>query len=303
MSDLERILHDDLQLFFGDANPAVTRVYARLPVIDPGLRLVGTLRGPRSRYAHTLEVTAKFRSLPGQDSLVAEAILTDACYWSPELPYLYQAHVELWQGDQWVATVERPYGVRPLAIRGTDLVYASKRFVLRAVGCNAATDEALATCRELGAALYRYEPSDDLCERATEIGVLVVAEVSGSPQHLTHEIKRLARWPAVGLAVCMQAAGWPMESQSLAPNLLLSQWTPQASTEMKGERVCFVPFDSLREGSQAFMSHGGPIVVVGELSTSEEDPIELQLSTRRKSCDELQGHLAKLGQFAGYVAL
>jgi len=296
---------DDLQIFFGDASPAVTRVYARLPGAQPGLRLTGTLRGPRCVYAHTLEVTAKFRPLPGHDPLVAEAVLPDACYWSPELPYLYSARVELWQGDQQLADVNRLFGIRPLATHGANLVYASKRFVLRAVAWDAPTDEALAICREVGAALYYHEPSDVICGRASDIGVLVVAEVSGSAQHLIQEVRRLARWPAVGFAVCQQQEGWPEEARAVAPNLLLSPLTTTTPLGMeKSEQVRFVPFDSLRgEGVQAFMDSGGPIVVLGETTRGLDTSVYGQIVALRRACDGLQHTMAKVGQFAGYVAI
>jgi hypothetical protein len=86
---------DALELFFGEATDAEARVYARLPWHGPldGCRLTGSLTGPECRFAKTLPATFDFHDLgPGQ-GLVAEAIITEPCFWTPDLPFLYRCTV------------------------------------------------------------------------------------------------------------------------------------------------------------------------------------------------------------------
>src|SRR3954471_17984228 len=91
---------ESLELFFGDANPAETRVYARcatgsLKAGQQRPQITGILTGPFCEYAQTLAATIPFVDAgPGKSSL-AQAIVPDPCFWTPELPYLYRAHLEL----------------------------------------------------------------------------------------------------------------------------------------------------------------------------------------------------------------
>ena len=44
-------------------------------------------------------------------------------------------------------------------------------------------------------------PNDELCREASRLGALLVAEIAGGPEELESEARRLARWPAVAVAL------------------------------------------------------------------------------------------------------
>jgi Glycosyl hydrolases family 2 len=73
--------------------------------------LRGTLRGPYCERAHTLPADFPFRQLSGEQP-VAEAVVTDPCLWSEELPHLYRAEVEAVRGDATVAEYHGEIGLR-----------------------------------------------------------------------------------------------------------------------------------------------------------------------------------------------
>src|SRR5690606_20877305 len=103
----------DWRVFHGDANPTEARLYAhvRVPGADAALRLTGTIEGPTSRYARTLPAVTRITGGVAGDGILAEAILPEPCFWSPELPYLYRARIALEWNGQILWQDERRFGL------------------------------------------------------------------------------------------------------------------------------------------------------------------------------------------------
>src|SRR5258707_3368942 len=104
--------NDHTEIFFGDANHAEARIYARLAIDKRMLdcRLTGRVIGPACEYAHTLSATIPLVSkrpanVDSQNApaLLAEAIVPDPCFWSTELPFLYEVRFELRRGTELLA--------------------------------------------------------------------------------------------------------------------------------------------------------------------------------------------------------
>src|SRR5690348_15609816 len=60
---------DRLEVFHGEANPAVARIYARLTIVDEcvdltSLELTGRLKGPECVFSHTLPLRMPFLTCP-----------------------------------------------------------------------------------------------------------------------------------------------------------------------------------------------------------------------------------------------
>jgi hypothetical protein len=292
--DLDADFADRLEIFFGHASDALARVYARLrgPEATEGLKLFGTLAGPDCLYAQTLPATFSFVDLGEGNSLVAQAVVPEPCFWSPQMPHQYRADVRLQRGGETVARAQRQLGIRLLGAAGRNLIHDGKRWVLRAVRGDEVATLDLHEWHEAEAALMVQNPPDELCREASRIGVLVVAElVTADPG----EIRRLSRWPAVGLVVLDRAA--EVDLQGLAHNLLLAErfaaddplrpapWANVAICEVaRPEEMaakaadCGLPILALRPG--------GPFAGV---------------EPGRAQCDRLQRDLAGYGQFAGFI--
>ncbi len=219
-----------LEIFFGEANEAEARIYARLPSDAPleGYKLSGRLVGPECRFAKTLPATIPFIDRGPGKGLLAEAIVPDPCFWKPELPFLYRAIVEVYSSRSVVRpvitaerddyTLDRPFGIRRLGAIGRSLYLDGKRWVARGACVDRATESDLLAARDASAALMLPAPGDAFCVEASRLGVPlfvclrgdghVAASLQDAPSEsrrdsstcqsqLATEIRRLAQWPAV----------------------------------------------------------------------------------------------------------
>jgi hypothetical protein len=108
----------ELEIQIGDVTDVEAHVLARYP---GGLDVVinGKLRGPICEKARTLPADFEFRAVNTDkgDGAVAEAIVTDPCMWTEEMPHWYQVDVEARQGVRLVAEYHGKIGLRRLAPR------------------------------------------------------------------------------------------------------------------------------------------------------------------------------------------
>jgi Glycosyl hydrolases family 2 len=92
-------------------------VEARLEAVyrgeGPGTHLSGTITGPKREGSRTLPATVKLISLRRGDAPVAEAVLPDPCFWSQEMPFLYDVAVELRRGDDVLESTEFTIALHP----------------------------------------------------------------------------------------------------------------------------------------------------------------------------------------------
>jgi hypothetical protein len=302
-------LADTLELFFGDANPAETRVYARVRW-SPGfslttsslkaglqpLRLAGQLMGPYCRYAQTLPATIPLVDMGPGETLLGQAIVPDPCFWTPELPFLYRARIELRHGGETLDAVEQSLGIRPLGGRGRRFYYEGRPWVLRGVHSEHGRLSELAAFREADAAMFIDDPPNDLCAAASEQGVLLVARVSGEGQTVLENIRRLARHAAVGLIVLPDGLPAGFDPRPTARNVVfVGRLDPahRQSPPWAGAMLCEVAsVDRFRE-----LDIGGSLPLIACRRAAPEATI----AQRRGSCDALQRDLAGMSEIAGYV--
>jgi hypothetical protein len=282
---------DRLEIFFGEASDTQCHVYARLrgPEAGQGLQLSGSLTGPTCTYAQTLPARFAFKDRGPGASVLAEAIVPEPCFWTPEMPHLYQAEVQLLQDGRALARAERPLGIRRLGVHNRHLIYDGKRWVLRGMQSGASPPIDLNSWHESDLAMIVHDPDDALCREASHMGVFVVAALEAGQ---LGEIARLSRWPAVGIVTLPNMP--TLDSGGLAHNLLLAQriaaeppsapqpWAQLAVCEMgrSDDRI-----EPLSIPIIAFRATGGRSSVV----------------QGRAKCDLLQRDLAGRGEFAGYI--
>jgi hypothetical protein len=126
-------------------------VVARLPLEaqDPGrFQLGGRLVGPECERAHTLPTSAPFVARVVEGALLAEAVVVDPCFWTPDLPFLYRAKLELIRrlcarivpmamrdpGEDSLARYSRQMRYPPIGEEGQRRLLGSRALV---VGCGA----------------------------------------------------------------------------------------------------------------------------------------------------------------------
>jgi hypothetical protein len=277
----------ELELFYGSLNPAVGRVYARWGSAErAGISLRGTLTGPTCEYANTLPATSRFVDRGPGGPPLAEAIVPEPSFWTPEMPHLYRAELELLDGGQVVAKAERTFGFRPLGAAGNRFRLDGKNWVLRGVDIDEEQVGELAKWRESSTAIVVKRPSDLLCEAASRLGVLIVAELD---EFDLVEIRRLSRWPAVGMVVL--PAGCDFEARAVAHNMLLAEriggaqpspWADALICEVAAGHAWSLPTTSL------------PVI-------AERRQGATAVRDGRAACDRLQAELAPAGLLAGYI--
>jgi hypothetical protein len=110
---------DAIEIYVGEVTGMEARVRARYCAAEGNEThereqtvLRGTLRGPYCELAHTLPAEFPFRNLGPGPPAAAEAVVTDPCLWSQELPHLYQADVEALRAGQVVAEYHGMIGLR-----------------------------------------------------------------------------------------------------------------------------------------------------------------------------------------------
>lgn len=292
-----------LEIFFGDANNALARVYARLPTghLPESCRLMGRVVGPTCFYSRTLPATMKLaaRPAPAGEALLAEAIVPDPCFWTSDLPFLYQVEVGLHRGDELIESTERPLGIRPLAINRRQFFWEGRAWVARGVSAAALPSAPLAEWRAADLVMCVERPSDDLCAEASRLGTVLAAEISGDSDEVVCEAGRLARWPAV--AMLLLDAGTPVAAaaRQVARNLPLGRL--QSSSDAGADAdliVCEGRSPEMIAGCAASVgqSHRPPAVLARHDSGWHDS-----LADARRACDTLQAQLAGRGEFAGYL--
>lgn len=75
--------------------------------------LGGTLSGPRREASRSLAATVKLHSVRRSGMPAVEAVLPDPCFWSPDLPFLYDLSLELRRGDELVDTADFSIALHP----------------------------------------------------------------------------------------------------------------------------------------------------------------------------------------------
>lgn len=112
----------DIKISVGEISDMEARVYARYETAttDERIEICGTLRGPLCELARTLPAEFAFHDLGPAQPGKAEAVVTEPCLWSEELPHLYQADLEAVRGGEVLATFHGKIGLRRAASSGSD---------------------------------------------------------------------------------------------------------------------------------------------------------------------------------------
>lgn len=289
---------DQLEIFFGELTVNRAHIYARLPrgTDDAGLSLAGQVRGPRCLHAETLPATSPLVDLGSGPTLLARAVVPDPCFWSPDLPAIYDVSVNLLRGSEVVASERREIGLRSLGVRGTNLLVEGKRFVLRGVRQQSSAEKLPRDWHAASAALYISQPTNEVLLEASQWGALILAELA-EQEDAVAAIARLSQYPAVAIAVLRGNRSANLKPSARAPNLLFAQRIDKGNDfELQPwAQLMIVDAADATLVAQVAATSQTPIIVLRTLATPA--PIH----EARAACDLLQRDLAHLGQFAGYI--
>jgi hypothetical protein len=288
---------EPLELFWGRTSPAAATFYVRWTGEEPaGVRIAGRIEGPDCRHAATLRAEFPLTDLGADPQPLARATITEPCFWTPRTPYVYRARLEVWQGNRPIGHVERLCGAGPLGADGRSLRLAGKRWVLRGVWRDSVPLEDVSAWIAAAAVACLPAPSDALCREASLRGLAIAARVEGCAEAVAGELRRLARWPAVVMAV-LPGDTLAVALKSPPPGLLLAQrvgrdesWAPHSWAH-----VLFAEVHEPIEFARRAVDVARPVVAFQRSAESEA------IGAARADCDRLQRDLAPWGDFAGYV--
>ena len=287
-----------LDVFFGDLTANRAFVYARLPRPegDAGLSLVGHVRGPRCLLAETLPLTSPLVDLGPGPTLLARALIPDPCFWSPDLPAIYDVTVNLLRGTEIVATERREIGLRSFGVRGRNLFLDGKRWVLRGVLDRSATATLPRAWHDFSAAYISSSGNAENLAEASQFGALAAVEVSANDDARA-ALKRLALQPGAALALVQGELPPSFNRMDVAPNLLLVQVIYGNEPVERRPWADALLIESADPQLFSRISARGDLPVL----VSRPLPTPLPIDQARAACDALQRDLAPLGQFAGYI--
>ncbi|HZZ28904.1 MAG TPA: hypothetical protein VFE46_12960 [Pirellulales bacterium] len=298
-----------VELFFGPAHPAEARVYAVVTTEEHELanfRLHGHLVGPDCEFSQTLTARIPFVMGNSHNVLMAESVIPDPCFWTPELPFLYRAELQIARGESLLALPSKLVGIRRLGIRSGQLFFEGKRFVLR--GVHEKVIEAKLSNSEISFARQSWTaavipwPDSALCDLASRLGVLLVAdlrtaETDANCSAVVETLHSLASWPAVIMAIVDAETIANIKGQGAIRNLLFAQYfvTNEPFQLHPKAHVVFAEVSLPVDFAQRAKACNRPVIAVRRLP----HPVKIELA--RSACDALQRDLAPFGDFAGYI--
>ncbi len=286
-----------LELFYGQASSHQASVGVATDQPAPEQAVwQGTVYGPFCEYAQTLPARVEFRPTTPDSLVPCEAVLPDPCFWTPESPYWYEVKLQARQGDRVLGACHRTFGIRPLTRQGRHLMLAGRRHVFRGARRTEARREPLAAWREAGSTMLCDQPDDTLCQQASQLGIMLLAQVPDAGDELQQTLWRLSRWPAVGLVILTAPNLTELNRLQRPRNLLLGQpLTPSSSDEpLAGwADVIVCPADSSRLPALT----DRPVIACWPGDTAAT-----VVAARRES-DRLQRDLAATVDLAGYIVL
>jgi hypothetical protein len=282
---------DDSQIdvYYAPLSPISCEIWVRLRDVPAGEQwtIAGQVRGPECCTSRMLPATNLLRCVSSGGEPRASALVPDPCFWSPELPAFYRIKIDVSRNGKLAGSFDRTLGIRPLAVRGRNLYWDSRRFVLRAVACESSIESDIAAWRESGAAMVVDCPDDSLCRAATEDGVLLAVRLRGDAELLAKS-RRVARWGAV--AFIFTEGEVSMKVVNSSPNLLFVE------SRCEGDSPSQLPIEAVEiQTLETGPSQVKPAIAIRRL------PAATDVATARSECDRLQRDLAPCGDWAGYV--
>jgi hypothetical protein len=215
---------ESLQVFCGESNQNVTRVYCALsdPIPDNGV-LRGTIRGPVSALTHTLPATVDLEYLGAKPRPLVQAHVVDPCFWGPGQPYLYDVELELVVGGRAIDRMRRTIGLRPVGVIGRQLRLSLKPWFLRGVRVWADVTRELADWRDRQLTPCSSEAGGLDLHLASQEGVPAVLQLAGDQAAIRAGLREISRWPCCVMALIECSEMLDRSIRDLSPNLLLAQ--------------------------------------------------------------------------------
>lgn len=255
--------------------------------------LAGTLVGPKCTYARTLPSEFAMETLTLNGAHRSKVLVTEPCYWTPELPFLYTLRAH-WN-DAAGHAQERDFvvGFRRLAPRGASLYWDSSRVVLRGARVELLQDDMVDPVRAADVALIVPRPTNDQCDLADRTGVALIADLRQGP-HDVDELHRLSTRPAVAMLFVDQRRITADSIRQLAPRVLLAVDATDGQPPASWCDAIVFELDGDATLPERAVGAGKPVIAI------RRGVAYADFHEARAACDRLQADLAPQFDLAGY---
>jgi hypothetical protein len=285
---------EDLHIRLLDATES--RAVVEFAGVDaaPVKSLRASIFGPACIWARTLP--SEFSNGDGR----AEVAIQEPCYWTPELPFLYELTVTWRDAVGAEQHLRRKIGLRQLEIRKSNLYWGGKRVVLRGVRVNELTAQTFHAARAAEMAVIATNPLQEYCDFADLHGVALIADLR--PSGATIEtVLRLTNHSSVAIVLLdrLQADASLVECVSKELILAISVGVHDEpgvvdSAPPAWARLIAVDLKPDSRPPSRLAKGGKPVIAIRE----GESYADFQRA--RTACDRLQATLAPEFDFAGY---
>ncbi|MCH7752281.1 MAG: hypothetical protein IH898_09030 [Planctomycetes bacterium] len=246
----------------------------------------GQLRGPHCERARTLPATF-------QASHREPLLVIDPCYWTPQLPMLYDVQLALELADGTTATWKHTVGLRRWEIDGRNLLQERRRIVLRGAVTTDFRAEDLSAAVAAEVALVVRDPSEAFLQRASELGVSLVVDLRGQEGNLSSKLLSYAWQPAVALVLLdTDVASAPYKPHAVKTGCVIQPACVFA--EAPWADVIAIELSETERPPDWAATCEKPVIAIRSQGAYAE------LAEARHGCDLLQADLAPQFSLAGY---
>lgn len=253
------------------------------------------LTGPRCKYARTLPATFNISVCVCEPKVsnLTQRQITDPCYWTPRLPYLYDCEIELKLAAGSALSAKRTVGFRRWETDGRHFLLERKRTVLRGVVAEQENFD-LTSAHDAEVTVLIDNPTEEFLQQASEVGVMVVADIRGSTGDLISRLLSFSWQPSVGLVLPKMDACYVPNSQLLAASLGADKNTLAGQCREDWVKAIFVELDATERPPGELANLDMPVIAI------RRGVNFANLHEARAACDRLQAELAPEFDLAGY---
>ncbi len=137
-------------------------------------------------------------------------------------------------------------------------------------------------------------PSDALCDEASRVGVLLVAEIPPDVE----ELRRLGRWPSVGMVVLPRGETQLAHAEDLRHNVVIAECLQSGKTATPSAEASAAIVE-LQRADESLSANA--VASPAALIARRVDGSFSSVAEARAACDVLQRELAGTADWSGYI--
>lgn len=263
--------------------------------------ITGVVRGPFCEFAKTLTADFPLKKVihAGLETDSVEALILDPCYWTPQLPFLYEFQLTLKMTDGSEKSAVTRAGVTRLHCLEDHLRLNLKRIVLRGAHCDQLDEASFQQARESETALIVNCPDEQVCELASRWGVPLIVDLRNVSQPWQEASRKLDWFPAVMLVLLSkeqmsdigQGRRWPQ--QSFVAICTETKPSLEQIAKLKCDLLA-VELSCTQRPPEGIANLEVPVIAI------RTDADYADFTAARAACDRLQAELAPEFDLAGY---